>query len=879
MSRSQSSLSLNQFDGVKDDIAATSASPAPPPGSAMSGPINLSGLVCNVRRTTGREPRALVGATTTILGDKLYVFGGRVLSRSNPQLTSDLYELDLIRRHWTKLETSGDIPPPRYFHSMCAAGDTKLVCFGGMSPATGSETVQGNNQTGQDTQAEVKVMADIHVYDVLMRTWTRVAPKDSIQGRYAHCAAILPSSTCFTSANAPLSAIHRNPSSTNPHQGTLGPDIDGLGGAEMVIVGGQNSSNHYIEEISVFNLRSLKWTSTSPLGRSCGAYRSVVAPLSNMNVSELGITAEDPEAVGQPIESPERGSPMLIYSNYNFLDVKLELQVRLPDGRLVEKPMVGGVSPPGLRFPNGGIINNHFVVSGTYLTSSKQEYSLWALDLRSLTWSRVDAGGTVFSNGSWNRGVLWERRNTFVILGNRKRSLVDDYNHRRINFSHLCMVELEAFGLYNNPCRTAPTSGYVSVSSPAVPASLQAKLAQLTSGGRPFSAASDELGKVAFSMREMADMDLQALGGERIPVNSRILARRWGPFFIQILRESSDPGISDSATLRGAGGFGPSRNSSITITPSLDSSNGSYSNASTLVSGNSSSSAHSSLLANLDIPSAHSIAPTTRPRVLYLPHTLQTVRLLVYYLYTSSLPPASSPLCTPQILCSVLQLARPYQVDGLLEATVERLHEVLDGRNAAAVFNAAAMAAGGGRGTGFVSGLGGTLEVLNGTQTPSDSFASDGIFGGLQGPIASDSSDTELGRHSRIDSLGTSKQLPLRINTGMSRSQNGDYDDSFSEASTSATSSNNSFSQADSDTLDEGGTTSRLPRQRRGTDAEATGRQIWTGDVSSVIGLQKRGLRGLMEGRRMRERGGGNSGVPAAPSSVDTTGSGEAHMN
>ena len=28
-----------------------------------------------------------------------------------------------------------------------------------------------------------------------------------------------------------------------------------------------------------------------------------------------------------------------------------------------------------------------------------------------------------------------------------------------------------------------------------------------------------------------------------------------------------------------------------------------------------------------------------------------------------------------------------------------------------------------------------------------------------------------------------------------------------------------------------------------------------TGGVSSVIGLQKRGLRGLMEGRRMRERG------------------------
>jgi hypothetical protein len=32
-------------------------------------------------------------------------------------------------------------------------------------------------------------------------------------------------------------------------------------------------------------------------------------------------------------------------------------------------------------------------------------------------------------------------------------------------------------------------------------------------------------------------------------------------------------------------------------------------------------------------------------------------------------------------------------------------------------------------------------------------------------------------------------------------------------------------------------------------------REVWNGAVSAVIGLQKRGLRGLMEGRRMRERG------------------------
>jgi hypothetical protein len=37
----------------------------------------------------------------------------------------------------------------------------------------------------------------------------------------------------------------------------------------------------------------------------------------------------------------------------------------------------------------------------------------------------------------------------------------------------------------------------------------------------------------------MADMELQAVGGERISVNSRVLTRRWGPYFIQLLREQT----------------------------------------------------------------------------------------------------------------------------------------------------------------------------------------------------------------------------------------------------------------------------------------------------------------------------------------------------
>lgn len=777
------------------------------PQAPEANPSNLSGLVCNVHRTTGKEPHPLVGATTTILGDKLYVFGGRRLSRTKPQLTANLYELDLIRRHWTKLDTKGDVPPPRYFHSVCALGDTKLVCYGGMSPALSAET-------SADAQPEVVVMSDIHIYDVPTQTWTKIATPDAPQGRYAHCATILPSSAVFSSASAPMSAVRHNPAGATPSQGSLGVSLDGTGGAEMVVVGGQDSANHYIEQVSVFNLRSLKWTGTTGMGRSCGAYRSVVTPLTGMSSSQIGAGPHSRNELEEDDDEPTAigsGAPMLIYSNYNFLDVKLELQVRLTDGTLTEKPMQTSVSPPGLRFPNGGVIDNHFVVSGTFLTSSKQEYALWALDLRTLTWSRIDAGGSIFSQGSWNRGVLWSRRNSFVILGNRKRSLVDDYNNRRINFSNICVVELEAFGLYDNPKAAEPTSGYTSASS------VPTQSTHDTSFSRLLSSAAEDIGALALNVRELADMDFLAIDGTRVPVNSRLIARRWGPHFISLLRESLvSANDADAATLRPNVANHPSRNSSITITPSVNS-------GATTLTNNS---------VNSELPDTRSAPPSTRPRLLYLPHTAPTLHALLHYLYTSTLPSAPHPLATPQILCSLLQLARPYKIDGLLEATVERLHNTLDGRNAAAIFNAAAMGAGGGDSIHFAT----STRTIRESDIP---IRTASLAGGLDGLVSN-------GNHRASSALRINTEMANGRSTrntlrpGQDAPSDTDEDDVPNSAATDASMSDTEL------TLGPDSFSRRADKQQ----------EVWNGAMSSVVGLQKRGLRGLMEGRRMRERGG-----------------------
>lgn len=787
----------------------------PPTSGSSSGSSHLSGLVCNVHRTTGKEPHPLVGATTTIIDDILYVFGGRRLSRARSGPTSDLYQLDLLRRHWSKVETRGDIPPARYFHSMCALGSTKMVCYGGMSPeAVPPQAAATSASTAEPAEAQVTVMSDVHIYDIATKTWTRIETQDPPQGRYAHCAAILPSAAVLASYG---------PSSGSGPRSQL-TARDGRGGAEMLIVGGQDSSNRYIEQISIFNLRSLTWTSTRPMpGRSCGAYRSVVIPLTTMSAAQVG----DPAAAGQDRPMPDgeaigSGSPMLMYTNYNFLDVKLELQIRNTDGSLSDKAMQGSVSPPGLRFPSGGILNNHFVVSGTFLTSSKQEFALWALDLKNLTWSKIDTANSVFSQGSWNRGVLWPRRNAFVCLGHRKRNLVEDYNNRRLNFTNLCLVQLETFGLYDNPRKLFPTSDYASVSSHVAHNLVGADRA---AGGRWLGSTAVGLGKQSQAMRELSDMDFVAVDGTRLAVNSRMVALRWGPYFAILMHEAI-AGNDDAATLRGGGSaFGDmSRNSSVTITPSV---NTAYSIATTVTANNSS-----------DDKAA---AASNRPRALYLPHTAPTLKTLIYYLYTSSLPPIASPMTTPQILCSLLQLARPYKVDGLLEAVIERLHESLDGRNAAAIFNAAAMGAGGGENESQAVAASATLS-----HPPRGASLAGINVEGLDLNGANSTSNT-------TGTAGPGAVNGLRIISDLS---NGiaNEDDRPPNSAASTLSMRSQASQ-----LSQGGSLLE--------EAE-----IWDGGWSAVIGLQKRGLRGLMEGRRMRERGKGPEMSASASASSEHQG-------
>ena len=198
------------------------------------------------------------------------------------------------------------------------------------------------------------------------------------------------------------------------------------------------------------------------------------------------------------------GAELILLSQ--FTDVQRELEVFSPlpgsDFTVSDRStsMTGQFFPPGLRFPSGAILGTHFIVAGTYLSQSFQSFSIWALDLVSMTWSRIDPGSTLSSSsGSWFRSCLWADANKYLVFGNRHGSLVEDYNRRLLSWEHVIVIDLEAFGIYQPP--------------PLV-----------------IDIPQQELGLAALEEGVLADFEIVCDDGRKIKCSRKLLEDRW-PWF------------------------------------------------------------------------------------------------------------------------------------------------------------------------------------------------------------------------------------------------------------------------------------------------------------------------------------------------------------
>ncbi|KAJ3500690.1 hypothetical protein NLJ89_g9682 [Agrocybe chaxingu] len=433
------------------------------------------------RHTTGDVPAKLVG--------------GRLVTER--RMVSDLYVFDLQTFIWERIPSfpEDDVPRARYFHST-DAWNNHLIVFGGMS-----------NQPDSINPDELCVLNDVRFFDLTTRHWLPPFPS-------------LPDSD------------HLMPRARYAHLSSVTAD-------RLFIIGGQDFFNTWLDDVCMFDLTTKAWVQRRDYPRHCGTYRSVAVsshttvrhPQEEMLASSSSSTlvasgsafrsskstlslsrpSDDTPTSESLVHLPysfapteDHPSDIYLYSNYNFTDVKRELEVfsPLPDSDFTiqdrSSAMTGSTFPPGLRFPTGALLGSHLIIAGTYLAHSYQSFSIWVLDLTTMTWSRIDPGKAL-ETGSWFRGCLWAESNKFLIFGNRHGNLVDDYNRRLLSWDHVAVVDLEAFGIYQPP-----------------PLKLDVRM--------------QELGLAALEEQVLADFEIVCDDGQKVQCSRRILEERW-PWF------------------------------------------------------------------------------------------------------------------------------------------------------------------------------------------------------------------------------------------------------------------------------------------------------------------------------------------------------------
>eukprot|EP00122_Pirum_gemmata_P011905 Pgem_evm1s11041 len=102
------------------------------------------------RHCTGTKPTERVSHQAVIYSNHLMVFGGSNVPFGHAN-TNDFYTLDLDTYHWKNIELTGELPCPRYGHTLVQNND-KVYMFGGTSGCV--------------------YFNDLHVLDLKTKTWT-----------------------------------------------------------------------------------------------------------------------------------------------------------------------------------------------------------------------------------------------------------------------------------------------------------------------------------------------------------------------------------------------------------------------------------------------------------------------------------------------------------------------------------------------------------------------------------------------------------------------------------------------------------------------------------------------------------------------------------
>ncbi|KAF9436828.1 hypothetical protein BGZ76_002865 [Entomortierella beljakovae] len=461
---------------------------------------------------------------------------------------------DPVSNNTSSLSGFISVPPrPRYFHTINAFG-TSIIVFGGMGSIEESAGNEDSVQAGQ-----LVALDDLHVYDIVTQQWRQMYPpqnEHTPKARWAHMATTIGHYLVVIGGTDTSKVYVEDACVLDLRTWEWVASVQGVGQCgsyRTVATAGPSlrstseitpptpsfpsaaaATSSTSQTSSIFSwltsdtdsgdiMASLTMILSGRISIPSSTASSESRASSDMKYSrKIDVNKKASERLASGDLTPSFNSnnelpSIYLFSNYNFQSTQRDFKVIVPQYtqasehptfRLVDNAKTfenaGNDLPPGLRFPQAQIYQNQLVLSGTLIVpGSPPTLAIYSYDLISEKWERLDTS-TILQVGSWNKTLLHPATGTLLIFGNHDSDSEQDYSTRIQRYNHLMMVNLQAYGLYEQP----------------IPS---------------FFSLAQDLGQDLLNDPAFNDMHIASVTGTLFDANSTILAARWPEFSTMLL--------------------------------------------------------------------------------------------------------------------------------------------------------------------------------------------------------------------------------------------------------------------------------------------------------------------------------------------------------
>ncbi|XP_031502217.1 acyl-CoA-binding domain-containing protein 4 [Nymphaea colorata] len=122
----------------------------------------------SVVQTFGEVPAARGGHSVTLVGSRLFMFGGE---GAKGRLLNDLHVLYLETMKWDTVKTTQELPLPRFDHAAAVHAERYLLIFGGCSRSA--------------------CLDDLHILDLHTMEWSQPQIQGEVNARAGHAGAVI----------------------------------------------------------------------------------------------------------------------------------------------------------------------------------------------------------------------------------------------------------------------------------------------------------------------------------------------------------------------------------------------------------------------------------------------------------------------------------------------------------------------------------------------------------------------------------------------------------------------------------------------------------------------------------------------------------------